>query len=142
LTDVFSKAERSRIMAKVTGKNTKPEILVRKMIHAMGYRFRIHRKDLPGRPDVVMPRLHKVILVHGCFWHGHKGCRRASRPTSNVDFWNRKIDANIKRDRRDKGRLSREGWKSLTLWECQTRNPVPLEKRLRRFLEEGPEHRQ
>ncbi|HKP97579.1 MAG TPA: very short patch repair endonuclease [Fibrobacteria bacterium] len=126
-------------MARVTGKNTKPEILVRKMVHAMGYRFRIHRKDLPGRPDVVIPRLRKVILVHGCFWHGHKGCHRASRPTTNVDFWNRKIDANIQRDRRDKRRLGREGWKALIIWECQTRYPVPLEKKLRRFLEKDVE---
>ena len=137
MTDIFTKAERSRIMSRVTGKNTKPEILVRKMIHAMGFRFRIHRKDLPGRPDIVLPRFHKAIFVHGCFWHGHKGCIRATRPTTNTDFWNKKIDSNMKRDRRNKEALKKDGWESLAIWACQLQNPETITNRIFNFLGES-----
>jgi len=136
LTDVFSKSERSRVMAAIRGKNTKPEIAVRKLLHAMGIRFRLHRKDLPGRPDIVLPRFRKVILVHGCFWHGHGGCSKARRPKSNADFWNLKIDRNIERDRRTTRALRKAGWGVLTLWTCELTGLEKTERRLKRFLAE------
>src|SRR5688500_15685000 len=105
MADTFTKEQRSKIMSQVKSTNTKPEILVRQLLHRMGYRFRLHRKDLPGKPDIVLPRHHKVIFVHGCFWHGHEGCPRAARPTTNVDFWNTKIDRNVERDVRNRQEL-------------------------------------
>ncbi len=134
MTDVFSKVERSRIMSKVTGKNTMPEILVRKLIHSMGFRFRIHRKDLPGNPDIVLPRFHKVIFVHGCFWHGHVGCKRSSRPTTNTIFWNKKIDSNILRDKSNKKFLIKSGWSVLIVWECQIQKPEQLKIKIKNFI--------
>jgi len=100
MTDVFSQEKRSWIMSRVKGRDTKPEILVRSFIFRMGFRFRLHRRDLPGTPDIVLPRHGKVIFVHGCFWHGHKRCPRSKRPTTNENFWNKKLDGNIKRDKR------------------------------------------
>ena len=121
-------------MASVGGKNTRPEIVVRRVVHRLGYRFRLHVKDLPGNPDIVLPRHRKAIFVHGCFWHGHDGCRRAARPTTNVEFWNEKLDGNIRRDRRFRGELEALGWRTLVIWECQTKNPAQLERRLASFL--------
>jgi len=134
MTDVFSKEKRSWIMSRVKGRNTKPEILVRSLVHRMGYRFRLHRRDLPGNPDIVLPRHRKVIFVHGCFWHGHKGCPRSKRPTTNESFWNRKLDGNIERDRLYSAELSGMGWKVLVVWECETRTPEELLRKLERFL--------
>lgn len=134
MTDVFSPEKRSWIMSRVGGKNTKPELAVRSMIHRMGFRFRLHRRDLPGRPDVVLPRQQKVVFVHGCFWHGHKQCPRAARPTSNQDFWEKKLDANSRRDAKNLRKLRRLGWQTLVVWECETRNPDRLLGRLQRFL--------
>ncbi len=93
--DAFSREKRSQIMSRVSGKNTKPELIVRSQLHKLGYRFRLHRKDLPGKPDITLPKHKKVIFVHGCFWHGHTDCRRSKRPTSNEKFWNEKLDKNI-----------------------------------------------
>lgn len=124
-------------MSRVKGRDTRPEKLVRSLLHRMGYRFRLHRKDLPGKPDVVLPRHRKIVFVHGCFWHGHEGCRRASRPKSNAEFWNRKIDANIERDVRTQRELESSGWKVLTVWQCETRNVEALRERLETFLREG-----
>lgn len=121
-------------MSGIKGKNTKPEILVRKIIHASGYRFRIHSKNLPGHPDVVLPRHKKIIFVQGCFWHGHKRCKRAHRPKTNVEFWNGKIDANIERGRKVKRILNRKGWRVLSIWECRTKNAGLLERKLKTFL--------
>lgn len=134
MTDVFSPEVRSRVMARVSGKNTKPELIVRKLIHSMGFRFRIHKKTLPGKPDIVLVRHQKIILVHGCFWHGHKDCPRAARPTSNKKFWNNKLDANIQRDKRDRAELRKIGYSVLTLWECQIRNLPRLQRKLATFL--------
>jgi DNA mismatch endonuclease (patch repair protein) len=125
---------RSQMMAAVRSKNTKPELLVRRLAHAMGYRFRLHRNDLPGTPDIVFPGKRKVIFVHGCFWHSHEGCKRAARPASNIEFWDRKLNGNVRRDQRDYRKLKQQGWKILTIWQCQTTN-AGLEHRLRRFLE-------
>lgn len=134
MTDVFSKRERSSIMAKVRCADTKPELLVRSIVHRLGYRFRLHRRDLPGAPDVVLPRHSKAILIHGCFWHGHSGCRKANRPTTNTDFWNNKLDKNIKRDATNLVALRNLGWTTLIIWECQTRSAGALEHQLREFL--------
>lgn len=134
MTDVFSKEKRSWLMSRVKGRDTKPEILVRSFVHRMGYRFRIHRWDLPGNPDIVFPRHGKVIFVHGCFWHGHEGCPRSKRPTTNKGFWNEKLDDNIERDKRFRRALQRMGWKVFVVWQCETRKPEKLLLKLERIL--------
>ncbi|MFU8858363.1 MAG: very short patch repair endonuclease [Deferrisomatales bacterium] len=134
MTDVFSKEKRSWIMSRVKGRDTKPEVLVRSFVHRMGFRFRIHRRDLPGSPDIVLPRHKKVIFVHGCFWHGHKRCRRAKRPTTNEGFWNQKLDGNVKRDMRFRRRLRQIGWEVLVVWQCEIRSPEKLLRKLEGFL--------
>lgn len=136
MTDVFSKKKRSWLMGRVKGRDTKPEILIRSFIHHMGYRFRIHRRDLPGNPDIVLPRHGKVIFVHGCFWHGHEGCPRSKRPTTNMRFWNEKLDGNIERDTRFRRALQRMGWKVFVVWQCETREPEKLLRKLERILHE------
>lgn len=134
MTDVFSKEKRSWIMSRVKGRDTKPEMLVRSLVHRMGFRFRIHRRDLPGKPDIVLPRHGKVIFVHGCFWHGHKRCPRSKRPATSKSFWNKKLDANIERDKRFRKELRWMGWKLLVVWQCETHNPEKLLVKLERFL--------
>ncbi len=134
MTDVFSKEKRSWIMSRVKGRDTKPEILVRSFVHRMGFRFRVQRRDLPGNPDIVLPRHGKVILVHGCFWHGHKRCARSKRPTTHKGFWNKKLDRNIERDKRFRKMLRSMGWKVLVVWQCETRKPEKLVGKLERFL--------
>lgn len=134
MPDVFQPEERSRIMAKVRGENTSPERLVRSLVHRMGYRFRLHCKDLPGKPDIVLPRHKKVIFVHGCFWHQHEGCPHAARPTSNIEYWNRKLDRNIIRDRENLHKLEYLGWNVLIVWECETRDRDKLLEKLKGFL--------
>lgn len=121
-------------MSRVRGKNTKPELIVRSLLHGMGYRFRLHRRDLPGNPDVVLPKHKKVVFVHGCFWHGHASCSRSKRPTTNQAFWNKKLDGNIKRDRRFRRELRQLGWEVLTIWECEIKNSEKLMRKLERFL--------
>lgn len=133
MTDRVSAAERSRMMAKVRNRDTAPEILVRKILHAAGFRFRLYRRDLPGRPDIVLPRHRKVIFVHGCFWHGHD-CPRGKRPTTNMEFWNAKLDKNIARDAAVRAELEKLGWSVLTVWECETKDRVTLTNTLLRFL--------
>jgi DNA mismatch endonuclease (patch repair protein) len=132
--DVFTKEKRSQIMAKVKGKDTKPEKIVRSLLHQMGYRFRLHRKDLPGNPDIVLPKHKKVISVHGCFWHGHKNCRRSKRPSSSRDFWNTKLDKNIERDKHNIAKLKEQGWNPFIVWECETKDQERLRKKLKKFL--------
>lgn len=132
--DVFSKEKRSRVMSRISGKDTKPELQVRSLLHGMGYRFRLWRKDLPGNPDIILPRHKKLIFVHGCFWHGHEGCPRSKRPNTNVEFWNKKIDGNMKRDKHNIRKLEDSGWMTLTLWTCEIKNQQVLENRLTAFL--------
>ena len=134
MPDVFTPEERSRIMAKVKGANTTPEKTVRSLIHRMGYRFRLHVKELPGKPDIVLPRHKKIILIHGCFWHQHEGCSQAARPTSNTDYWNKKLDRNMIRDNGNMQRLEYLGWDVLVLWECEIKNQDLLLERLTSFL--------
>jgi DNA mismatch endonuclease (patch repair protein) len=127
--------ETRRRMLAVKGRDTAPELCVRRVLHAMGYRFRLHRKDLPGTPDIVLPRHRKIILVHGCFWHGHELCKRATLPVNNASTWAAKIEANRQRDQRNLDALSTLGWDVLVVWECEVRNTCQLETRLRAFFE-------
>lgn len=136
MADVFSKEKRSLIMSRIKGLNTKPEVLVRSYIHKMGFRFRIDGRGLPGKPDIVLPRHRKVVFVHGCFWHGHRGCPRSKRPSTNEEFWNRKLDLNIERDKRFRRDLRTLGWKFLVLWECELKKPDKVLVKLERFLHE------
>lgn len=135
--DVFDKAKRSWIMSHVKGKDTRPEVIVRSIVHRLGFRFRKGNTKLPGNPDIVLPRHRKVIFVHGCFWHGHPGCKRAQRPTSNVAFWRTKLDRNIERDNRNIRQLKKEGWKVLVIWQCRMKDQERLVSRIARFLHEG-----
>ena len=121
-------------MAAVRGENTRPELAVRRLLFSMGYRYRLHAKDLPGRPDIVFRSRQCVVFVNGCFWHGHN-CPRASMPASNVEFWRRKIDGNRERDRRVLKQLRMNRWRVLTVWQCETKNQPRLKRRLSRFLE-------
>lgn len=121
-------------MRAVKGANTMPELAVRRLAHGMGFRFRLHRKDLPGKPDLTFPRLRKVIFVHGCFWHGHDCARGARVPVQNRDYWTRKVARNAERDRIAQSELQRLGWKSLVVWECEIRDQNRLRRALRRFL--------
>ena len=116
--DTISKNRRSWNMSRIRSKNTKPELIVRSFLHGMGYRFRLHRKDLPGIPDIVLPKHKTVILVHGCFWHRHSGCNYAYSPKSNVDKWNKKFTENMLRDAKVADEIRRLGWQSITIWEC------------------------
>lgn len=127
---------RSRLMARVRGKDTKPEMIVRRMVHAMGYRFRLHGRELPGSPDLVFPARKAVIFVHGCFWHRHVGCRRASMPKTRQDFWRAKFIRNVARDQRNEDALTEAGWRSAIIWECEAKDIQRLKDRLYHFLEE------
>ena len=114
--------QRSRNMSAIKSKNTKPEIKVRKVLHSMGYRFRLHRKDLPGSPDIVLPKYKTVIFVHGCFWHRHQNCKYASTPKTRQEFWNKKFNENINRDKINQENLSSKGWKIIIVWECEIKD--------------------
>ena len=122
------------MMSRVRDRDTTPEILVRSTIHRMGFRFRLRRKDLPGNPDIVLPRHKKIVFVHGCFWHQHPGCSAAKRPQSNKEFWNAKLDANVVRDERNKSLLEQMGWYLLVLWECELKVSTRLNESLGDFL--------
>ena len=117
--------------------DTQPELLVRRTVHAMGFRFRLHRKDLPGKPDLVFPRLRKVIYVHGCFWHQHHGCREGRIPGSRKEYWEPKLARNQERDQENLARLHSLGWNECVIWECETAQLPSLERRLQEFLAIG-----
>jgi len=131
--DTISSA-RSKLMARVRGKDTTPEMAVRRAAHALGYRFRLHRRDLPGSPDLVFPRLRKIIFVHGCFWHRHPGCRRSTIPKTRSAFWENKFAQNVSRDRRNVMELQLGGWNCEVIWECETRDADRLRCLLERLL--------
>jgi DNA mismatch endonuclease (patch repair protein) len=135
MADIYSTDKRSAIMSRVRAKNTKPEMVVRRLLHRMGYRFRLHSENLPGRPDIVLPRFRTVIFVNGCFWHGHSGCKKSARPTTNAEFWDKKIAANVARDREQVSRLSVAGWLVLTIWQCETQDQNGLTERIRCHME-------
>jgi len=135
--DKISPEQRSANMRAIRSKGMKPEMLVRKMLHAMGYRYRLHRSDLPGKPDLVFPSQRKVIFVHGCFWHQHNdpACRFAHTPRSNKDYWVPKLKRNKDRDQKNLAMLEKMGWQALVVWECQTKNQNDLARRIMSFLE-------
>jgi DNA mismatch endonuclease (patch repair protein) len=137
--DTFSPTKRSEIMSHIGGKNTAPELGVRRLLCALGYRYRLHRADLPGNPDIVFPSLRKAILVHGCFWHGHVRCRRSAQPASNGAFWAKKLAGNVARDHRVIRQLRHRGWKILVVWQCQLADLDRLRARLVKFLSSAPE---
>ncbi len=128
-------AERSRVMSRVRSKNTKPEMVVRRLTHGMGYRYRLHDKKLPGCPDLVFRQRHKLIFVHGCFWHRHRNCALARLPKSRRDFWT-PMNANRKRDERNLRKLAKAGWSALVIWECEIGDTDALARRIRNFLED------
>lgn len=134
--DVVSAEQRSAMMSRIRGRDTKPELVVRRLAHALGYRFRLHRRDLPGAPDLVFPGRRKVVFVHGCFWHRHPGCRFAYEPKSNIDFWQRKFGSNVDRDARVLQELRDTGWHPLVVWECETSDLGSLTARLKSHLED------
>jgi DNA mismatch endonuclease (patch repair protein) len=119
MIDTLSKTDRSALMSRVRGVNTSPEIAVRRFLHEHGFRFRIHPCNLPGRPDIVLPKLNTVIFVHGCFWHRHAGCTKTTTPSTRQAFWNAKFKANVERDKRKAAELTEQGWKIITIWECE-----------------------
>lgn len=121
MTDVVDAKTRSRMMAGIRGKDTRPELMVRSFLHRHGFRFRLHVPDLAGRPDVVLPRYRAIVNVHGCFWHAHSGCRYAAKPSTRAEFWERKLNTNRARDQRNRTRLEAEGWRVFTVWECGLR---------------------
>jgi len=135
MTDIFNPGRRSEVMSRIRAKNTAPELVVRSMVHRMGFRFRLHDRKLPGCPDLVLARLGRVIFVHGCFWHGHPGCKKSKLPESNREFWEAKISTNFARDRRNIAALRKVGWKVLVVWQCSLRNRARTKRRLQQFLE-------
>ena len=126
--------QRSRNMSAIKSKNTKPEITVRKLLHSMGYRFRLHKKDLPGSPDIVLPKYKTVIFVHGCFWHRHQNCKYASNPKTRREFWEKKFKENIERDKKTQEKLKNLGWKTKIVWECEIKNRKILSLNLEDIL--------
>lgn len=130
MADVFTKAKRSEVMSRIRARDTKPERAVRSMLHRLGYRFRLHRADLPGKPDIVLPRLKIVIFVHGCFWHRHEDCRFAYTPKTRIEFWLKKLESNVARDRQVQAQLTELGWLVVIVWECELRIPEKLTERL------------
>jgi DNA mismatch endonuclease (patch repair protein) len=125
-TDIFSPEKRSEIMSRVRSTNTKPEITVRSFLHRLGYRFRLHRQDLPGKPDIVLPKYRLVIFVNGCFWHQHTGCKKATIPKNNRAFWEAKLWRNIERDKLVHKELKDKGWNVLVIWECEAKKDLEL----------------
>lgn len=133
--DTLTKEKRSEVMSRVRSKNTRPELAVRKLVKALGYKFRLHDKSLPGRPDLVFPNKRKAIFIHGCFWHRH-GCANGQRlPKSRVGFWEEKLISNRRRDIHNLRRLNRLGWRYLIIWECRLRKPESIERKLVKFLQ-------
>lgn len=136
MTDIVSPQARSRMMAAVRSKNTKPEVRVRRALHALGARFRLHRRDLPGTPDIVLPGRRLAIFVHGCFWHRHTGCRLTTMPRTRAEEWAAKFYANVARDRANVEKLEASGWRVATIWECETREPKALSELVYNVLSE------
>lgn len=128
--DILSKKARSALMAKIKGKNTRPEMIVRKFLFSKGFRYRIHDSRYPGSPDIVLPKYKTAIFIHGCFWHGHENCRASRLPTTNEDYWQEKIQQNIARDQKKIDLLEKEGWKILVVWECKIKKQVQRKNEL------------
>jgi len=133
--DTFTPVERSAVMRRVRGKDTQPEMAVRSMVHRLGFRYALHRRDLPGNPDLVFPARDRVIFVHGCFWHGHSCRAGRNRPSSNTAYWTAKLDRNRARDAAHRRNLRKLGWRILIVWECELKNPERLRARIARFFQ-------
>ncbi|MBV3637685.1 very short patch repair endonuclease [Bacteroides cellulosilyticus] len=133
MSDIYSKSKRSDIMSKISGKETKPEILVRKYLFSKGFRFRKNVKGLPGKPDIVLPKYKVIIFIHGCFWHGHS-CKRGNLPSSNIQFWENKISQNLSRDKNVTQKLKELGWKVIIIWQCEIQNNLSREIRLDQLI--------
>ena len=134
MTDTLTPERRSENMRRIRAVDTSPELIVRRLAHALGFRFRLHARNLPGKPDLVFPRLRKIILVHGCFWHAHEGCAESHVPKTRLEYWGPKLKGNQRRDDANRARLEELGWKILVVWECETADAKILTKRLSRFL--------
>ena len=134
MVDNLDSNRRSWNMSRIRSGNTKPELIVRSILHRMGYRFRLHSKLLPGKPDIVLPKYQTVVFVHGCFWHHHEGCKYSYMPKSRVGFWEKKFEDNIERDKRVIDELNATGWKVLTIWECEIKNPSLVISKIQSFL--------
>lgn len=134
MTDKVSKEQRSRNMSLIRSRNTKPETVVRSLLHALGYRFRIHVQSLPGKPDIVLAKYRTVIFVNGCFWHRHQGCKRCTTPSSNQEYWVIKLARNVERDAQHRKDLERLGWRVIIIWECETKNHSDLTAKLKRIF--------
>jgi DNA mismatch endonuclease (patch repair protein) len=126
-------------MSRISGRDTKPEIIIRKLIHRLGFRFRLHVRTLPGNPDIVLPKHRKIIFVHGCFWHGHENCKRSKRPSTNTGFWDKKISGNIERDKVVIASLNELGWHTLTIWQCEIKDQEKIYELLSDYLTSGGE---
>lgn len=135
MADVFSKDKRSEIMSKISGKETKPEIKVRKYLFAKGFRYRKNDKRFPGKPDIILPKYKTAIFVHGCFWHGHEDCKASALPKTNREFWRNKIDGNIERDKRNQGMLIQLGWKVITVWQCQIKSKYSFDLTMQNLID-------
>lgn len=136
--DKFTPKKRSEIMSRVKSKDTSPELRVRSALHRMGFRFRLHRRDLPGNPDVVLPKHGVAVFVHGCFWHQHPGCRKATIPQNNFHYWKNKLERNVRRDELAEQQLNEKGWTALTVWECEMpREEGALREKLREELDKA-----
>lgn len=136
MTDKITKRARSQIMQRIRSKNMRPEMLVRRLVHKMGYRYRLHKKDLPGSPDMVLTKKKKIIFIHGCFWHQHalKSCKITHKPKSNTGYWHPKLKRNVERDKRNRKLLRHMGWKVLVIWECELKREKIAHKKIQRFL--------
>jgi DNA mismatch endonuclease (patch repair protein) len=132
--DIVRPERRSEMMARIAGKDTKPEMIVRKAVHALGYRYRLHDRRLPGSPDLVFPRLKIALFVHGCFWHRHRNCRLCYQPKSNVEFWAKKFKSNVARDKRVLNELTALGWRPAVVWQCEANKPDSLAEKLSDIL--------
>lgn len=130
MVDHLTKELRSWNMSRIRSADTNPEIVMRSLLHRLGYRFRLHRKDLPGKPDIVLPKFKTVIFVHGCFWHRHKGCKRCTTPTTNQEYWLPKFERNMLKDIENRSKLRKLGWRSIIIWECEIKKPVKLAQKL------------
>lgn len=136
MVDFLSPSERSERMSRIRSSNTAPEVALRRAMHALGFRFRLHSKGLPGKPDIVLPRYKTVIFVHGCFWHRHRGCKVATTPKTNTEFWVEKFDRNVVRDARTREQLERLGWRVIVVWECELRSANQVAGAVRRVADE------
>jgi DNA mismatch endonuclease, patch repair protein len=140
LVDYLTPEARSALMSRIRGRDTGPEMTVRRIVHALGYRYRLNCRDLPGTPDLVLRRMQKAIFVHGCFWHRHENCPYAYTPKSRQSFWSSKFRSNKLRDRRQISRLKREGWSVLVVWECELASPKSATRKISAFLNRRPAH--